>query len=421
MTENGRSIPVRSNNCTSPRSAPRRRRNSTSSVAITWHGGVHGLRHCTCDRHRESPDGTLPRRSACWLPPSSWSAWCRGERGRPERNTKEDASAVRLTEERRPRPACGVAFRDTREGMEGHPVARVLRNVGDHRILALAAGMTYYSLLAIFPALAALVAIYGLFADPGTIAKHLDQVSGFMPAARSTWRASSSRVSRRRETRRWVSTFIIGLAVSLWSANAAMKSLFDTLNIVYGEKEKRGFLKLNAISLGSTLAAIAFVLSALGAVVVLPVVLNYLWLSNFADLFVRIVRWPAMFLVVALALAGIYRFGPSREAPRWRWITWGSVAATILWLGASALFSWYAGEFRQVQRDLRLAGRSDRIYDVALDFGDRNPARGRARCRDGAPDRPRHHDGFAKADRHARSAHGRYGRRGARQLRCRTC
>jgi membrane protein len=222
---------------------------------------------------------------------------------------------------------------------------RAYTNVGDHRILALAAGMTYYSLLAIFPALAALVALYGLFADTGTIAKHLDEVSGFMPGgAIDVAREQLTRVASKGNQTLGL-TFIIGLAVSLWSANAAMKSLFDTLNIVYGEKEKRGFLKLNALSLAFTLAAIAFVLSALGAVVVLPVLLNYLWLSDFADKFVRIVRWPAMFLVVALALAGIYRFGPSREAPRWRWITWGSVAATILWLGASALFSWYAANF----------------------------------------------------------------------------
>jgi membrane protein len=222
---------------------------------------------------------------------------------------------------------------------------RVYSNVGDHRILSLAAGMTYYSLLAIFPALAALVAIYGLFSDTGTIAKHLDEVSGFMPGgAIDVARDQLTRVASKGNQTLGL-TFISGLAVSLWSANAAMKSLFDTLNIVYAEKEKRGFLKLNAMSLGFTVAAIAFVLAALGAVVVMPVVLNYLWLSGFADLFVRGIRWPAMFLVVALGLACVYRFGPSREAPRWRWITWGSGAATILWLGASALFSWYAANF----------------------------------------------------------------------------
>jgi membrane protein len=261
-----------------------------------------------------------------------------GAAGEPKR----DAAAVGLTGDRgrlaaSPSEIPPKGWKDI--------LLRVYSDVGDHRIFALAAGMTYYSLLAIFPALAALVAIYGLFSDPSTIAKHLDDASGFMPGgAIDVAREQLTRVASKGHQTLGL-TFGIGLAVSLWSANAAMKSLFDTLNIVHGEKEKRGFLKLNAMSLGFTLAAIAFVLAALGAVIVLPVVLNYLWLSDVADLFVRIARWPAMFLVVALALACIYRFGPSREAPRWRWITWGSVAATTLWLGASALFSWYAANF----------------------------------------------------------------------------
>jgi membrane protein len=124
-----------------------------------------------------------------------------------------------------------------------------------------------------------------------------------------------------------------------------MKSLFDTLNIVYGEKEKRGFVKLNAVSLSFTLAGILFVLGAVGAVVVLPIALKYLGLSDFGDLLLRIARWPALFIVVTVALAVIYRYGPSRETPRWRWITWGSALAAILWLAASALFSWYAANF----------------------------------------------------------------------------
>jgi membrane protein len=222
---------------------------------------------------------------------------------------------------------------------------RVYANLSDHRILALAAGMTYYSLLAIFPALAALVAVYGLFSDPGTIASQLDQLSGVVPGgAIDVAREQLTRVASKGNQTLGL-TFVIGLAVSLWSANAAMKSLFDTLNIVYGEKDARGFIELNAISLAFTITGIAFVLAAFGAVVIVPVVLNFVGLSNFADLFVRIVRWPAMFVLVALALAVIYRFGPSREAARWRWTTWGSAVATILWLAASALFSWYAADF----------------------------------------------------------------------------
>jgi membrane protein len=265
--------------------------------------------------------------------------------GLSKRKTKREASALGLTAEGNDRGRLAASPSEIPAKGWKDILLRVYSDVGDHRILALAAGTTYYSLLAIFPALAALVAIYGLFSDTGTIAKHLDEVSGFVPSgAIDVAREQLTRVVSKGNQTLGL-TFISGLAVSLWSANAAMKSLFDTLNIIYGENEKRGFLKLNAMSLAFTLAAIAFVLAALGAVVVLPLVLNYLWLSDFADLFVRLVRWPAMFLVVALALACIYRFGPSREAPRWRWITWGSLAAAILWLGASALFSWYAANF----------------------------------------------------------------------------
>ncbi|HEX5604864.1 MAG TPA: YihY/virulence factor BrkB family protein [Candidatus Binatia bacterium] len=222
---------------------------------------------------------------------------------------------------------------------------RVYGNVSDHRILALAAGMTYYSILAIFPALAALVAIYGLFTDPASIAKHLDELSGFIPGgAAEVAREQLTRVASKGGSTLGF-TFGIGLIISLWSANAAMKALFDTLNIVYGEQEKRGFLKLNAMSLGFTLAGIAFILSALAAVVVIPIILEYLGLSKAADLLIRIARWPAMFLALAIGLSFIYRFGPSRAAPRWRWITWGSAAATIMWIVTSALFSFYAANF----------------------------------------------------------------------------
>jgi membrane protein len=222
---------------------------------------------------------------------------------------------------------------------------RVYADISNHRILALAAGMTYYSLLAIFPALAAMVAVYGLVSDPGTIAKLLDQISGFVPSgAIDVAREQLTRVASKGKQTLGL-TFAISLTVSLWSANAAMKSLFDTLNIVYGEKETRGFVKVNAMSLAFTVTGIVFVLATLSAVVVIPVILNHVGPSNFVDLLVRIARWPAMFVGVALALALIYRFGPDREASRWRWITWGSAVATILWLAASALFSWYAENF----------------------------------------------------------------------------
>jgi len=261
----------------------------------------------------------------------------------PQAETKRDTSAAGLAAEGDGRGRSATSPAEIPAKGWKDILWRVYGNIGEHRILALAAGMTYYSILAIFPAIAALVAIYGLFSDPGSIAKHLDDVSGFIPGgAVDVAREQLTRVATKGD-RTLGFTFAIGLGISLWSANAAMKSLFDTLNIVYGEQEKRGFLKLNAMSLGFTAAGIAFVIAALGAVVVVP--LQYVGLSNAAKLLVRIGRWPALFVVLALSLACIYRFGPSRQAPRWTWITWGSAAATILWLAASALFSFYAANF----------------------------------------------------------------------------
>ena len=216
---------------------------------------------------------------------------------------KRDASPATLISEKEDRGRHATSPAEIPSKGWKDILLRVYGNIGDHRILALAAGMTYYTILAIFPALAALVAIYGFFSDPGSIAKHLDEMSGVVPGgAIDIAREQLTRVATKGE-RTLGLTFVAGLAISLWSANAAMKSLFDTLNIVYGEQEKRGFVKLNAISLSFTVAAIAFVMIALGAIVAVPVILNFVWLSNFAEFVVRWARWPALFIAVALALA----------------------------------------------------------------------------------------------------------------------
>jgi membrane protein len=171
----------------------------------------------------------------------------------------------------RSRPRGDDAFGDPGARLEGHPASGLRQHFEASG--ARSRGRTYYSILAIFPAIAALVALYGLFSDPTTIAKHLDQAAGFLPGgAIDIAREQLSRVTSKGSQTLGV-TFLIGLATSLWSANAAMKSLFDTLNIVHGEEDKRGFFKLNAISLGFTIGGVAFILSALGSIVVVPVAL----------------------------------------------------------------------------------------------------------------------------------------------------
>jgi membrane protein len=139
--------------------------------------------------------------------------------------------------------------------------------------------------------------------------------------------------------------FFFGLALALWSANAGMKALFDALNVAYDEEEKRGFFALNLLSMAFTLGAILFILLAVGGIVVIPVVLNFIGLGSAAEWIITIARWPALLLAVVLALAVLYRFGPSRDKVEWKWLTPGSILAAVVWLVASMLFSWYVANF----------------------------------------------------------------------------
>jgi membrane protein len=222
---------------------------------------------------------------------------------------------------------------------------RLWNNIGRNRVIVVAAGVTFYSILAVFPAIAALVALYGLFADPATITSHLDSIAGVVPGgALEVIRDQITRVGSQGRTTLGL-TFAGSLLMSLWSANAGMKSLFDALNLVYDETDKRGFFKLNLVSLTFTLLAILFVLVAIGAMVVVPIALNFVGLGGATEMLVKVARWPALFVVVTLALAVLYRYGPSREKAQWRWISWGSVLAAIAWLVVSLLFSWYAENF----------------------------------------------------------------------------
>jgi membrane protein len=222
---------------------------------------------------------------------------------------------------------------------------RVYGRFSEDRVMSIAGGVTFFVLLAIFPAISALVSIYGLFADPASLAGQVDQLSDILPGgAIEVIGEQMRRVTSQGGTALGI-TFLISLAISLWSANSGMKAMFDALNIVHDEKEKRGFFRLNAVSLAFTLFGIAFILIALAAVVVLPILIGYIGLQSTIDQALRFGRWPILLVGIAFALAAIYRFGPDRQHAKWRWVTWGSAAAALLWLAASALFSWYASNF----------------------------------------------------------------------------
>ena len=222
---------------------------------------------------------------------------------------------------------------------------RVYASVNDNRLLAVAAGVVFYSLLAIFPAIAAFVSLYGLIADASTIDAHLSLAAGIFPAgAVDILHEQITRLTAKGDAKLSLG-FITGLAVAIWSANAGMKAIIDALNVVYDEKEKRSFVKLNFLSLLFTLIALASLMVAFAAIVIAPIIFSAVGLSSLWSLAIAALRWPLLLVLAAMALAAIYRYGPSRAEARWQWLSVGSGAAAIGWLITSALFSWYIAHF----------------------------------------------------------------------------
>src|SRR5262245_11520482 len=222
---------------------------------------------------------------------------------------------------------------------------RGYRAIQQDRLLSLAAGVVFYSLLALFPAIAAGVSVYAFFSDANSITNNLSLLADIIPGSSlDLLREEITRIAGRSDGRLTFG-FLIGFGIALWSANAGMKAIFDALNIIYDEEEKRGIIWLNLVSLFFTLCGIGGMLIAIGMVVVFPLVLAALGWSSLDAPLIAILRWPAMFVLVLAALAILYRYGPSRRTPKWRWISVGSVFAASAWLLVSSLFSWYLGNF----------------------------------------------------------------------------
>jgi membrane protein len=224
-------------------------------------------------------------------------------------------------------------------------LVRTYHEIFNDRLLALAAGVGFYSLLALFPAIAAGVSVYALFADAATIANHLSIAADIVPAGTlDILTQEITRIAGRSDGRLTIG-FLLGLGIALWSANAGMKAIFDALNVIYDEEEKRSLVRLNVESLFFTICAIAGAGVALALVVVFPLLLAALGLTSLDHPIIAYLRWPLLFVLLILALAVLYRYGPSRRLAKWRWLSVGSVFASLAWLAASSLFSWYLGNF----------------------------------------------------------------------------
>ena len=222
---------------------------------------------------------------------------------------------------------------------------RTYVRASEDRLLATAAGVVFFGLLAVFPAITALVSFYGLFADPSTIGANLKTLSLMLPEG--SFQIVQDQIGRvlAKGNTELGATFLFGLGFAIWSANAGVKALIDALNVVYEEREKRSFLQLNLLSLAFTIGAIAALLLMVGAVVAFPLLLDHLGLGQESKLIISLARWPLLFLILWVALGILYRYGPSRQQPRSEWFSVGTLAAALLWILGSSLLSWYLSNF----------------------------------------------------------------------------
>lgn len=215
----------------------------------------------------------------------------------------------------------------------------------ENELMSEAASVTFYALLSLVPAITALVSLYGLVSDPSTIAKQLDSLAGVIPSGGMEIISEQVKRLTSSPSSGLGVGLVIGLATALWSANAATKAMFSALNDVHGERETRTFLRLTGTSLAFTIGGIATMIFGLVIVVALPAVFKAIGLDTAFALAVRIARIPLMLLVLVAALALLFRYGPDRRPPQWRWVTWGGAFGAISWIVLSVGFSWYVSNF----------------------------------------------------------------------------
>ena len=222
-------------------------------------------------------------------------------------------------------------------------IQRTAREVITDRISLCAAGCAFYATLALFPAISMLVSIYGLAFDPQTVGPQLAVLRDLLPP--SAYQLISDRVQMLVSKPPGTLTFslLLSIMIALWSSATGTKSILGALNLAYEERETRSFLKFQMTALGMTLGGILAAVIGLASLVLLPVLIAFFGISTYAAVIARVGSLVALVVFVLAALSLLYRYGPSRRSAGWHWITPGSAVATLLWLLASALFSYYVG------------------------------------------------------------------------------
>lgn len=222
---------------------------------------------------------------------------------------------------------------------------RVIAKTSRTNLALIAAGVSFYAFVAIPSAFAALVALYGLVFDPAQVGQQIAAVQGVIPAEAEKLIADQLTNLTQHATATLGVGFLVSLVLALWGARSATSSLISAVNIAYDEEEKRSFIRFQIAAIVLTIAGVLFAVVSLALIALLPVVIDFLPLGDAGKLIANVARWPVLIVLVSIALAALYRFAPCRAEPRWRWVSWGAAAATLLWLVGSVLFSVYVSKF----------------------------------------------------------------------------
>jgi membrane protein len=221
---------------------------------------------------------------------------------------------------------------------------RTKNEMSDDHVSLVAAGVAFYGLLAVFPAIAAIISIWALIADPQQLAQQIEQISGYLPEAGSIIKDQATKIASNAGTGVSIAA-VGGILFALYSASKGMKALIEGLNMIYDEEEKRGFVGLNLAALGLTFGMVVILIVSLAVIMAAPTLLGSLGLGSTVETLVTWLRWPILFVIIVVSLGLLYRLGPSRDEPRWQWVSWGAVIATVVWLIGSILFSIYVQNF----------------------------------------------------------------------------
>ena len=226
-----------------------------------------------------------------------------------------------------------------------HVLRRTVREIASDRLSLVAAGCAFYATLALFPAISMLVSIYGLAFDPQTVEPQLQVLRSLLPPAAFLLISDRVHTLVSQPGSALTLHLLISTGITLWSSATGVKSLLSALNMAYEESETRSWVRFQVTALSMTLAAMLAAVVGIAVLVFLPAALTFLGISEFQKALARLASLSVLLVFVVGALSLLYRFGPSRRSARWQWITPGSVMATLFWLIASALFSYYVGHF----------------------------------------------------------------------------